>query len=196
MNRIILIAAIGIITLFSTQGHAADWAVDQSHSSLNFKTKHLVFTTVRGTFDEFEGTVSLDPGDLSTIQAAFTAQIASINTDNDGRDEHLRGSDFFDAEHHPTMTFQSKMARQTAPGKAELTGDLTIRGVTKEVTFMVDGFHQSIDFMGTTKIGGIATATINRQDFGVSWNRTLDNGGLVVSDNVDIEIELELDKQN
>jgi polyisoprenoid-binding protein YceI len=195
MKHVITFSIVAVMGLFSGNVIAADWNLDKAHSSINFKTKHLVITTVRGEFTDFSGSASFDPRDHSTMSADFTVQMASVNTANEQRDGHLKSSDFFDIENHPTMTFKSKSAKVVAPGKTELTGDLTIRGVTKEVTFDVEGFNQTMEFMGTTKTGGVATATINRQDFGVSWNKTLDNGGLVVSDVVDIEVELEFDQK-
>jgi polyisoprenoid-binding protein YceI len=172
---------------------AADWELDKAHSSVNFAVKHMMVSTVRGGFKDFDGTASFDPANLATLSANFTAQIASISTDNEKRDGHLKSADFFDAEKYPTVTFVSKKAVQTAPGKAQLTGDLTLRGVTKEITFNVEGFNQEwATPWGGKSIGGVATATINRQDFGVSWNKDLDKGGVVVGNDVEIEVQLEL----
>lgn len=182
------------LVVASTSLFAADWTIDQPHSSVNFEVKHLVVSTVHGEFKQFDGTVSLDPKDLSTINASFTIQVASVNTDNEKRDGHLKSPDFFDAATHPTITFVSKKSAQTAPGMAKLTGDLTIRGVTKEVTFDVEGFGDELNMGESYVIGGKATTTINRQDFGVNWNRNLDNGGVVASDNVKIIVELELNR--
>jgi polyisoprenoid-binding protein YceI len=174
---------------------AADWNLDASHSSVNFTVKHLMVSTVHGEFKDFTGTASFEPADLSTMSANFTAQVASVSTDDEKRDGHLKGADFFDAENFSTMTFVSKKAVQTAPGVAKLTGDLTIRGVTKEVTFDVEGFNEEITTpWGMKAVGGTAEATINRHDFGVSWNKSLDAGGVVVSDNVKITVELELNR--
>lgn len=172
---------------------AADWNLDKSHSSVNFRVKHMMVSTVHGEFKDFDGTASFDPADLSTLKTNFTVQVASVNTDDEKRDGHLKSADFFDAEKFPTLAFVSKSAKQTAPGKATLTGDLTIRGVTKEVTFDVEGFNEEIATpWGMKAVGGSATATINRHDYGVSWNKTLDAGGVVVADNVKIQLELEL----
>ena len=174
---------------------AADWNIDKAHSSINFSTKHMLVSTVHGKFEDFDGTVSFDPKDLSTISTNFTVQMASVNTDNEKRDGHLKTGDFFDVEHFPTMTFVSKKAEQTGEGKAMLTGDLTIRGVTKEVTFDVEGFNQEVKSpWGTFNTGGTATTTINRFDYGVAWDTKLDSGGLVVGQDVNITVELELNR--
>lgn len=191
MNTIRSIALAVIIS--GSQLFAADWSLDKPHSSVNFSVRHMMVATVHGEFTEFDGTASFDPADLSTLKANFTVQVASVTTDDEKRDGHLKSADFFDVEKFPTMTFVSKSAKQTAPGVATLTGDLTIRGVTKEVTFNIEGFNTEITTpWGVKAVGGTASATINRHDFGVSWNKTLDAGGVVVADNVKIQLELEL----
>ncbi len=175
---------------------AADWTLDTAHSSVNFTVTHMMVSRVHGQFTDFDGTASFDPKDLSTIKANFSAKVASINTDNEKRDNHLRSGDFFDAEKAPTLTFVSKKAVQTGPGAAKLTGDLTIRGVTKEVTFDVEGLNTEIKAPGAERyvVGGSATASVNRHDFGVSWNSTLDAGGVVVGDTVKIALELQFNR--
>lgn len=183
------------LVLVGASANAAEWNLDKGHSSVNFAVKHLVVSTTRGEFKDYAGTASFDPTDLSTLQANFTVQVGSVDTRDEKRDGHLKSADFFDVEKFPTMTFVSKKALQTAAGKAQLTGDLTIRGVTKEVTFDVEGFNEEITTpWGFKAVGGTAKATINRQDFGVSWNKTLDAGGVVVGDEVKIELELELNR--
>jgi polyisoprenoid-binding protein YceI len=195
MKRTILFSLIAGLLGLSTAATAADWAIDKSHSNVGFKVKHLVISSTEGEFTDYDGTISFDPADLSTMDIEFTVQVASINTDNEDRDGHLKGADFLDVETYPTMTFKSTGVKVSGDDKAELMGDLTIRGITKPVTFMVEGFNQAVDFMGSTKVGGTASTTINRQDFGVSWSKTMDTGGLVVGDDVKIELELELNKK-
>ena len=193
MKTLRLIALALIVA--STTAMAADWNLDKSHLSVNFSVKHLMVSTVRGSFTDFDGTASFDAKDLSTLKTSFTAQVASVNTDDAKRDGHLKSPDFFDAEKFPTLTFVSKSAKQTAPSKASLTGDLTIRGVTKEVTFDVEGFGEEMTTpWGVIAVGGTATTTINRQDFGVSWNKDLDKGGVVAGNDVKIMVELELNR--
>ncbi|MCB1059023.1 MAG: polyisoprenoid-binding protein [Calditrichaeota bacterium] len=192
--KMIQLLVLALVVAGST-AFAADWNIDKAHSSINFSTKHMLVSTVHGKFEDFDGTVSFDPKDLSTISTNFTVQMASVNTDNEKRDGHLKTGDFFDVEHFPTMTFVSKKAEQTGEGKAMLTGDLTIRGVTKEVTFDVEGFNQEVKSpWGTFNTGGTATTTINRFDYGVAWDTKLDSGGLVVGQDVNITVELELNR--
>lgn len=187
--RLILLAVV----VSASSLFAADWEIDKAHSTVNFAVKHLVINTTRGEFKDYGGTVSLDPKDLSTIKANVTVQVGSVDTRYEKRDGHLKSADFFDAEKYPTMTFVSKSAKQTAPGKGTLTGDLTIHGVTKEVTFDLEGFNQEITTAwGFVAIGGTAKTKINRLDYGVSWNSALDAGGVVVGEEVSIELELEL----
>ncbi|MCB9358260.1 MAG: polyisoprenoid-binding protein [Calditrichaeota bacterium] len=185
-----------VLVASASTSFAYDWTLDKVHSSVGFGVKHLVVSTTRGEFKDFEGTASFDPANLSTLAANFTVQVGSIDTKEEKRDEHLKGADFFDAEKYPTITFVSKKAEQTGPGKAKLTGDMTMHGVTKEVTFDIEGFNQEIPspWGGANIVGGTAKTTINRQDFGVSWNKNLDAGGVVVGDEVQIEIELELNR--
>ena len=192
--KMIQLLVLALVVAGST-AFAADWNIDKAHSSINFSTKHMLVSTVHGKFEDFDGTVSFDPKDLSTISTNFTVQMASVNTDNEKRDGHLKTGDFFDVEHFPTMTFVSKKAEQTGEGKAMLTGDWTIRGVTKEVTFDVEGFNQEVKSpWGTFNTGGTATTTINRFDYGVAWDTKLDSGGLVVGQDVNITVELELNR--
>jgi polyisoprenoid-binding protein YceI len=195
MKKLLILSLSALALMVAGKASAADWSFDQAHTSFNFKVKHLVVTTVRGEFTDFAGTASFDPADLSTLSAEVTVQTASINTENEQRDQHLSSSDFLSASEYPEMTFKSTGAKVIEPGKTELMGDLTIRGVTKPVTFLVEGLNEPVNFGGTIKVGGTATATINRQDFGASWNKTLDSGGVVVGDEVQIEIELELNQQ-
>lgn len=190
--KMIRLMALALIVAGST-AMAADWNLDKSHSSVNFSVKHMLVSTVHGKFADFDGTASFDPKDLSTLKANFTVQMASVNTANEKRDGHLKTGDFFDIENHPTMTFVSKKAEQTGEGKAMLTGDLTLRGVTKEVTFAVEGFNQEVKSpWGTFNTGGTATTTINRFDYGVAWDTKLDSGGLVAGQDVKVTVELEL----
>jgi polyisoprenoid-binding protein YceI len=170
---------------------------DPAHTSAQFAVKHLVVSTVRGSMGRVSGAVEFDEADpaKSTVQA--TIDVRGIDTNDEKRDEHLRGADFFDAAKYPTITFQSKSAERVADGKYKVTGDLTIKGVTKEVVLDVEGATKPIrDPFGNTKLGGIARTKINRQDFGISWSRTMDGGGLVVGDEVDIVIDIEVKQQS
>ena len=168
---------------------------DAVHSSATFKVRHF-FTQVVGRFDQLEGTVHWDHAEPAKSSVELVIQTASINTSNDKRDAHLRSADFFDAETHPTMTFMStKIEKGDKEGHFKVHGDLTMRGVTKSVVVNLE----ALGFMDTPmgKRGGfLATTTINRQDFGVSWNRTLDTGGVILSDEVQVEFPIEVVKRS
>jgi polyisoprenoid-binding protein YceI len=176
--------------LFGLPAAAATYSVDATHSTVSFEVDHMVITTVQGVFEKFEGAAEIDGSTLKSVEA--TVDVASVNTRDTKRDDHLRGGDFFDAEGHPQMTFKSKSIKKDGDG-FKMTGELTIRGVTREVTFDVDKIKGPVtDPWGNTKVGTRATATINRQDFGVNYNSTLDSGGLMVGDDVTIVLNVEL----
>jgi polyisoprenoid-binding protein YceI len=169
------------------------WQIDPVHSTATFAVRHMMVTTVRGTFQKLAGTVQFDGKDVKTIVAQATINVASIDTREPKRDEHLRSADFFDAATFPTITFASKRVEPKGAGRFALVGDLTIKGVTREVTLDVEGPTPEIkDPGGNIRIGASATTRINRQDFGVSWNRALDAGGVVVGDEVAITLDLSL----
>jgi len=186
------IVAAGVIALFGVS-RAEVWKVDPAHSSVGFTVRHLVVTKVNGLFTDFDGEINYDGKDLSRGTVSFTVQAKSISTDNQKRDDHLRSADFFAVDSFPTLTFKST---KIVPGQGDsfkMTGDLAIRGVTKEVTFDCTA-NGTIAAFGGTRAGFSATATINRQDFKVSWSKSLDGGGLVVSDEVKLNIEVEAAK--
>ncbi len=175
---------------------AADYTIDASHSSADFAVRHLMVSKVRGTFNKLAGTVSYDPKNPEKIVIEATIDAASIDTREPKRDEHLRSADFFDVEKHPTITFKSKKAKARGKGKLDVTGDLTIRGVTKEVVLSVEGLDQEVkDPWGNVRRGAQATAEINRKDFGLTWNQALEAGGVMVGDKVEISIDVELIRQ-
>jgi polyisoprenoid-binding protein YceI len=173
---------------------ADTWKVDPAHSSVNFSVKHMVISTVRGKFSSFNGEAAWDGKDLSGASITVTADTKSISTDNADRDKHLRSSDFFAADSFPTIAFKSTKVTPVKDGKFTLTGDLTIRGVTKTVTFNAELTGTVNDPWGNARAGFAAEASINRQDFGVKWSQTLDTGGLVVGNEVKITIDMELTK--
>ncbi len=164
------------------------YEIDLVHSSVGFTAKHLVISNTKGQFKEFTGVIILDEKDISKSSVNVTIKTASISTDNERRDNHLKSADFLEVEKHPEITFKSKSVMKTDDGY-KMVGDLTIRGVTKEVTipFALVG---PVEAMGT-RIGLEASLTINRHDYGVSWSKTLDNGGLVVSNEIKITLEIE-----
>jgi polyisoprenoid-binding protein YceI len=175
---------------------ASTWEIDSAHTSAQFAVKHLVISTVRGQLGKVTGTVHLDESDIakSSVQASIDA--AAINTREPKRDQDLRGPDFLDVAKYPTITFTSKKVEKVSDDTYKATGDLTIHGVTKEVVLTVQGSPQPLkDPMGNVKMGGVATTRINRQDFGISWSKSLDGGGLVVGDDVDVTIDVEVVKK-
>ncbi len=189
--------AVGVLMLgfgIAPKVYAEEYAIDKAHSSVGFSTTHLMVSKVPGQFSEYEGVVNFDPDNLDASKINLTIQAASIDTQNEKRDEHLKGAEFFDAAQFPTITFVSKKIAKDAD-KYNVTGDLTIKGVTKEVSIPVTIAGPVNSPMGGSVIGVTAFAKINRQDYGVSWNKSLDNGGLMVSDDVDINVSLEANKK-
>jgi polyisoprenoid-binding protein YceI len=170
------------------------WTIDTAHSQAAFAVKHMMVSTVRGSFGKTEGTITYDGKDISSVKADVTIDSTTITTNNEKRDTHLKSPDFFDVAKFPAITFKSKRAEAAGAGKFKLIGDLTMRGVTKEVTLDVEGPSQPLVAQGRTRVGATATTKVNRQDYGVSWSRALDGGGVVVSDEVVITLELELIK--
>ena len=168
---------------------AQTFEIDPSHASIGFTVDHLVISKVRGDFRDFSGTIELD--DQGAVQKVSSAiEVKSIDTNIQNRDEHLKSADFFDAENYPKISFQSKSVRQDG-GESVLIGDLTIHGVTKEIElpFSVKGPVKGPN--GETRIGFQASTVINRKDFGMTWNKVLETGGLVVGEEVEISINLE-----
>lgn len=164
------------------------WRIDRSHSDVTFRIRHLV-SRVPGTFDRWTASLTADPSDWTTGAITVSIETASINTRHERRDAHLRTDDFFDAENHPTITFQSRSVT-TEGDRLRIAGDLTIRGITRPVVLEgeIVGVTTSPD--GGRRAGFSATTRINRHDFGVSYNRAVEGGGLLLADEVDIEINL------
>lgn len=173
---------------------ADSWQVDPSHSDVGFSVPHMMISRVKGEFKEFSGKAEIDDKNLTRSQVTFEVKVASVDTDEAKRDEHLRGGDFFDAEKYPLMVFKSTKVRRAGKGY-KVTGDLTLHGVTKPVTLAVTLTKPIQTPFGTTARGVSATGVIKRKDFGMTWNNTLDAGGLMVGEEVEIQVELELVKQ-
>jgi polyisoprenoid-binding protein YceI len=170
---------------------------DPAHTSAQFAVKHLVVSTVRGSMGQVTGTLEFDEAEPANSTVQATIDVRGIDTNDAKRDEHLRAPDFLDVAKFPTITFNSKRAERVADGTYKVTGDLTIKGVTREVVLDVEGATKPIrDPFGNTKLGGVARTKINRQEFGVSWSKTMDGGGLVVGDEVEIIIDIEVKKRN
>ncbi|MCA9735892.1 MAG: polyisoprenoid-binding protein [Deferribacteres bacterium] len=167
-----------------------EYKIDKSHSNIGFVVKHLVITKVRGDFQKYDAQLFYDEKDITKSSVDVTIDVASIDTENERRDNHLRSGDFFDAENNPQITFKS-----TSFGKdgdqLYAMGNLTIRGVTKEVKLPFEMTEKIVDPWGNTRFGVEASLEINRFDYGVKWDKKMDTGGLVVSEEVKIEIQLE-----
>ena len=175
------------------QATASPWTLDSSHSNAHFAVRHLMISNVRGEFSRVSGSVLLDPSDVTRSQIDVEIEAASINTRELKRDEHLRSADFFDTAKHPKITFRSKRIAAKGEGEYQVTGDLTIHGVTRETAFAVEGPTPVVkDPWGNLRIGVTATAKINRKDFGLGWNALMDGGGLIVGEEVRIELDAEL----
>ena len=166
------------------------WAIDPVHSEVGFSVRHLMVSKVRGKFTKFSGEL-VTAEDIFTSSATAEIDLASIDTGNEQRNAHLRSSDFFDADNHPLMSYRSSGLRADGDGGYVLDGELTLRGITKSVPLALEVNGFGPDAYGGTRAGFSATAEINRQDFGVSYNAPLETGGVVVSDKVNVYLEIE-----
>ena len=178
------------IAFAAGSGTAAEYTVDKDHSRAGFQVRHLV-TRLQGEFKDFEGTFSFDEKKPEAASGKFTVKAASINTNHDKRDNHLRSADFFDAEKFPVLTFDSKKMTPREKNKYVLDGDLTLHGVTRPVSFDVEFLGVEKSPFGDRRAGFTATSRINRKDYGMVWNKVLDNGGLLVGEDIDIQIQVE-----
>jgi len=188
---ILLTMAMAIAAFIALPAEAATWSVDSSHSSVGFSVKHLAISKTKGTFDDYTATFSFDPGKPESWQAEATIQVASINTDDAKRDDHLRSADFFDVAEHPTMVFKSTGVKMKDEEEGVLYGELTMLGVTKPIKLDLEVSEVIQDPWGNTRVGFTAETKIDRKDWGLTWNKTLDSGGLVVGNDVKITIEIE-----
>ncbi|WP_425310551.1 YceI family protein [Ammonicoccus fulvus] len=176
------------------QNLTGTYAFDPTHTSLSFTARHAMITKVRGTFDDFTGTIVADGANPENSSVEVVAQIASVDTNNDDRDNHLRSADFFDAEQFPTMTFKStdvKVKGETF----EVTGDLTIKDVTQSVTLPMEFTGAATDPFGQDRIGFEGEVTVNRKDFGLTWNAALETGGVLVSEKIKLNLDVSAVKQ-
>jgi polyisoprenoid-binding protein YceI len=171
------------------------YTLDPTHSRIGFVARHAMVTKVRGSFNEYEGSGYFDADDPSRSRAEVTIKAASIDTRNADRDAHLRGNDFFDMETYPEIRFVATSVEPSGGDSYRVTGDLTIKGTTKPVTFEVDYAGTAVDPFGNTRVGFEGSTTVNRKDWGVSWNAALDAGGVLVSEKVVLEFEASAIKQ-
>jgi polyisoprenoid-binding protein YceI len=195
LHRAFIAATIaGILSLPATA--AATWKIDAAHTAAQFAVKHLMIATVRGDLKGVNGTINWDESDVTKSTVNVTIDATTVDSGEPPRDKDLKSDKFFDVANYPTWTFKSTKVEQAGTGKLKVTGDLTIRGVTKQVVLDVDGPSASVkDPWGNTRAALSASTKINRQDFGVKWNARIDGGGVVVGDEVNITIDLEMVQQ-
>jgi polyisoprenoid-binding protein YceI len=193
MRRFVFTALMVLALKAIALGDTSVWEIDPAHSSAQFAVRHLMVSTVRGEFGKMTGTLTLDEQDPTKSMIEATIDTASINTRIAKRDDHLKSPDFFDVAKYPTITFKSKKIEAAGEGKFKVTGDLTLHGVTKDVVLNIEGSPKPTkDPMGKLRIGGGATTRINRKDFGLSYNKALETGGVLIGEDVDITIDVEL----
>jgi polyisoprenoid-binding protein YceI len=167
------------------------WTIDPGHSVVELAVKHMMFSTVKGRFRSVAGTIALDEANLSASSVTAEIEAASIDTGESARDTHLRSADFLDAERFPAITFRSTEVVSQGRGRFVVVGDLTIHGVTREVSLEAELVGTGTDPWGGQRAGFAATTTINRSDFGLTWNQALEAGGVLVSDQIKISLEIQ-----
>ena len=192
-------ATLALALVIPASSFASSWEIDNSHTHAGFSVRHMMVSNVKGDFGKVEGVLQLDDKDVTKSTVEATIDATTIDTREPKRDAHLKNPDFFDVEKHPSITFKSTKVEKAKGDKLKVTGDLTIKGKTKSVVLNVDFPKTEValpaQMGGGVKRGAIATTTINRQDFGVSWNSKLDKGGLAVGDEVAITLEIEFNKR-
>jgi polyisoprenoid-binding protein YceI len=195
-KRITIIAVLlDMAAIFSPALHAqaVSWRIDPLHSSAQFSVRHMMISTVRGQFGGVTGTMTYDPKNPAASSVAATIDCATVNTGTPTRDANLKTAEFFDVKRYPVMTFRSRKVVVTGPGNLRVTGDLTINAITRQVVLEVDGPTAPIrDIEGREKIGVSGQAKISRKEFGILYNPIMETGGVVVSDEVTIDLEIEL----
>lgn len=190
-----LTAAVAAVSMaVAAPAFAEKWDIDPSHSQASFTARHMMIANVDGTFKGVKGTVNLDPKDItkSTVEASVDAR--TVNTNDEKRDAHLKSEEFFATEKFPNLTFKSTKVAKAGKNKLKVTGDLTMRGVTKPVTFDVETTDTAVDPWGNTRMGVQATTKVDRTQWGINWNQTLDKGGVLVGNEVKLTLNAELIK--
>lgn len=191
LSAAITVAALSLPLFAQAPAEAPVWTIDTAHSTAEFAVRHMMVSKVKGRFGKVTGTVTGDLAKPETAAVDVTIDASSIDTDNDDRDKHLRSADFFEVETYPTITFKSKKIEKAGDGY-RMTGDLTMHGVTRQVALAVEGPAEPIKAGKVLRSGASATTRLSRKDYGLVWNRALEAGGVAVSDEVDVTIELEL----
>ncbi len=168
------------------------WNIDPTHSEIQFKVKHLVISTVTGHFRQFEGTVETEGDEFETATVRFSADTASVDTNQPQRDEHLRSADFFESEKYPKMSFESTGVEKTGEGTYKITGNLTIKGTTKPIELKAEYGGSMTDFYGNYKSGFEITGKVNRKEYGLNWSAVTEAGGIVVGDEVKLALNVQI----
>jgi polyisoprenoid-binding protein YceI len=195
MKRIFTILSTIVALSLPALSFATTWNIDPEHSNIGFKVRHLMVSNVKGSFEKSSGVVDINDKDITKSKVEVSIDTASINTNVQKRDEHLRSADFFDVAKFPSMTFVSKKVAQWGKERLKVTGDLTLHGITKEVVLDVEGLSkESKDPWGNFRRGATATTKINRKDYGLVWNKALETGGVAVGEEVFITLEIEMIK--
>ena len=183
-------------TATATPAGVTTWKIDPAHSAADFKVKHMMISNVKGSFSGLKGSLTLDEVNPAASKVEASVDVSTLSTGDAQRDGHLKSGDFFDTEKFPEMTFQSTTVKRSGDAEYKVTGDLTIHGVTKPVTFDVEGpGAPGKDPWGNTRIGLSATTKINRKDFGLSWNSALETGGVLVGEDVTLTLDVQFIKQ-
>ena len=190
LRRNLLVIFTSLLATGTAASAADTYTIDAGHSDVSFQVRHIVSQT-RGTFDTFSGDIVMDVETPENSSVSFSIETASINTKNEDRDDHLRGEDFFDVTKYPTLTFESHSVRKVMENRFQVQGTLTLHGVSKEMTLPVEFHGSAKDPWGGTRAGFSVSTALDRQDFGITWNKALDQGGFVLGDEVKIEINLE-----
>ncbi|CAM3356746.1 YceI family protein [Rhodothermus bifroesti] len=196
LPAVLFVAGLSLPFDTPQKSEVRSWSIDKSHSSVGFRVRHLGISYVNGVFTDYDATLQFDPADLSTLKTSATIRVASINTGIERRDNHLRSADFFDAERYPEIRFVSKAVRNLQGNRFQLVGDLTIKGVTKEVVLDVEFLGTAQGMQGEQRAAFTARGTIDRFDFGLQWNRLTEAGGVVVGREVTLLIDLEVVQEN
>lgn len=196
ISKTAIAITIAMVAALPVLAHADTWQIDPAHTSVEFSVRHLMISNVKGQFEKTTGTITANGNDPASAKIDVTIDASSVDTRVERRDAHLKSPDFLDVAKFPTITFKSTKVEADGPGKWKVTGDLTIHGVTKPVVLEVEGSGEPIhDPMGNTRAGASATTKIKRSDFGLTWNKALETGGVMVSDEVAISIDVEAIKQ-
>jgi polyisoprenoid-binding protein YceI len=195
-NSRLLVLATSAVLFVPAFARASTWEIDPAHTSIEFSVRHMMVSTVKGQFEKVKGTLDLDDKDVTKSTVEVTIDVGSVNTHEPKRDTHLRSPDFFDVAKFPTATFKSTKVQKAGKNKLKVTGELSLHGVTKPVVLEVEGPTDAYKTpFGTTVRGVHATAKLDRKDFGIGWNKVLDNGGVLVGNEVSLDLSAELSEK-